>query len=195
MMFVEYIARHRSVPVELFHKHAKQEWAPAEDVVIANLARMNKLGPEPHYMCWWEIKSLARIDDWHAFYTSPEGRLHLARSADAKVLDFQRHGVFDVVIGSGPIGNGLHIVEFFKSDALSLAETRGAFERRAAAVPAGRLGYVLKRLGLLAPDPGGIALWTFGALSEAEPFLRMALPAVPVIVAQGVYRPMGEEGT
>jgi hypothetical protein len=195
MMFVEYIAPHHSVPIELFHRHAKQEWTPAEDVVVANLARMNKLGPEPHYMCWWEIRSLGRLDEWHAFYTSDEGRLHLARSADAKVIDFQRHGLYDVVIGSGPVAKGLHIVEFFEADALAAGEVRNAFERRAAAAPSGRLDYVLKRLGLLAPDPGGIALWTFGSLAAAEPFLRAPRPEKPDIIAQGVYCPMGEEGT
>lgn len=196
MIFVEYITRDRTIPIELFHRHAKQEWIAGDDKVVANLARMNKLGPDPHYMCWWQINSLRRVDDWHAFYTSDAGRLHLARSADAKVLHFQRHGLFDVVAGSGPVEPGLHIVEFFEADHLTADDVRNELEKRSAAAHPGRLDYVLKRLGLLAPDPGGLALWTFGSLAEAEPFLRAPRGSSTLrIMAQGVYRPLGDEGT
>ncbi len=86
LMFVEYIARPHGVPLDLFHTHARQDWPASEDIVVANLARMNKLGPKPHYMCWWGIASLARVDEWQAYYTSEAGRTHLAQSGDAKVL-------------------------------------------------------------------------------------------------------------
>jgi hypothetical protein len=196
MIFVEYISRDRSVPIELFHKHAKQDWVAGEDQVVASLARMNKLAPEPHYMCWWKIDQLRRVDQWHSFYTSDAGRLHLARSADAKVLTFQQHGLYDAIVGGEVVAPGLHIVEYFEADAVSSEDVRQCFEARAEAARPGRLDTVLKRLGLLAPDPGGIALWTFGSLAEAEPFLRAPRPAAPLrIAAQGVYRPMGEEGT
>ena len=196
LMFVEYIARPHGVPIELFHKHARQDWPASEDGVVANLARMNKLGPKPHYMCWWAIKSLARIDEWHAYYNSVAGRSHLAKSDDAKVLDFQRHGVFDIVLCGGVVGGGLHFAEFFNAEDLSSAELAEAFQARAASASPGHLAYVLKRLGLIAPDPGGIALWTFPSLAAAEPFLRAPLPKGDfTISARGVYRPMGEEGT
>ncbi len=196
LMFVEYIGRPHGVPIDLFHSHAQQDWPASEDVVVANLARMNKLGPEPHYMCWWGIKSLARVDEWRAYYNSEAGRLHLAESGDAKVLDFQQHGLFDIVHGSGVVGGGLHIAEFFDADHLPNAAIADAFNTRAVSAAPGRLAYVLQRLGLLAPDPGGIALWTFPSLAAAEPFLRAPLPRDGVTVsARGVYCPMGEEGT
>lgn len=196
LMFVEYIARPHGVSLERFHKHAKQDWPVAEDVVVANLARMNKLGPEPHYMCWWGIKSLARIDEWRNYYVSEDGRRHLANSRDAQVLDFQRHGIFDIVMGSGIVAGGLHIAEFFDADALTSAQIQTLFQDRNASATPGRLDYVLKRLGMLAPEPGGIALWSFPTLAAAEPFLRAPIPTGELIVsARGVYRPMGEEGT
>ncbi len=196
LMFVEYIGRPHGVPIDLFHKHARQDWPASEDVVVANLARMNKLGPEPHYMCWWGINSLARVDEWQAYYTSEAGRLHLAESGDANVLDFQQHGLFDIVQGSGAVGGGLHIAEFFNADDLWSGELADAFNARAESATPGRLAYVLKRIGLLAPDPGGIALWTFPSLAAAEPFLRTPLAKGELTVtARGVYRPMGEEGT
>lgn len=195
LMFVEYIARPHGVPMEIFHRHARQDWPAAEDVVVANLARMNKLGSEPHYMCWWGIGSLARIDEWHAYYTSEDGRRHLAESQDAKVLEFQRHGIFDVIIGEGPLEKGLHVVEFFESGERPTEEIARGFAERSASAGSGRLDYVLARLALLAPDPGGIALWTFPSLAAAEPFLRASRPTQLRITAQGIYRPMGEEGT
>lgn len=196
LMFVEYIGRPHGIPLDHFHKHARQDWPASEDVVVANLARMNKLGPKPHYMCWWGIKSLARVDEWRDYYTSEAGRRHLAESGDAEVLDFQQHGLFDIVHGSGAAGGGLHIAEFFDADDFSGAEITEAFEARAASATSGQLTYVLKRLGMLAPDPGGIALWTFPSLAAAEPLLRTPLPkGALTISARGVYRPMGEEGT
>lgn len=196
LMFVEYISRPHGIPIDLFHSHARQDWPASEDIVVANLARMNKLGPKPHYMCWWRIRSLARVDDWQAYYTSEAGRAHLAESGAAKVLDFQQHGLFDIVHGSGVVGNGLHIAEFFSADDRTSAELADAFKARAASAAPGGLTYVLKRLGLLAPDPGGIALWTFPSLAAAEPFLRAPLPRDGMTIsARGVYRPMGEEGT
>ena len=36
----------------------------------------------------------------------------------------------------------------------------------------GKLDFVLRRVGLLGPDPGGLAIWTFADYAAAEPIVR-----------------------
>jgi hypothetical protein len=194
MIFLEYIERDRDFPLELFRHHGGQDWSSPEDRKVANLARTMRLAPVPHYMCWWQIKSIARIDEWEAFFRTADGRLYTAGSVASKVLNFTRNGIYDEVVGDGPVPSGLHVAEFFDADEMGLKEARDYFQDRAAGAPAGRLTYVLKRIGLMAPDPGGIALWTFADYVEAEPFLRLPRPRGALRIREaGFYRNFGED--
>lgn len=197
MIYVEEIRRDRSVALEVFRHHARQDWTSDRDVMVANLARTMKMGPEPHQMCWWRIPGMARLDEWEAHLRSPEGRLYLAESPVAKVMEFRRCGLYDVGFGEGSLPSGLHLVGFFADDGRGGGpeELGERFAARArAAAPAGALRYVLRRVGLLAPDPGGIAVWTFASYAQAEPFAR-ALPAPEGcrVMAAGFYRNFGED--
>jgi len=129
MIFAEYIARDRNVPWELFRHHGRQDWASDQDVMVANLARTMKIGPQPHYMCWWRIKSIARMDEWEDYFRSSEGRLYLSESPTGKALHFQRCGLYDEIIGHGEVPSGLHLVEFFAAPGQSSSDqtmVRGA---------------------------------------------------------------------
>jgi len=54
--------------------------------------------------------------------------------------------------------------------------------------------YLINRVGLLAPDPGGMAVWNFADYVAAEGFIRRTPPSGPVrIVQAGLYRNFGEE--
>ena len=194
MIFLEYIERDRAFPLELFRHHGGQDWSSPEDRKIANLARTMRLAPVPHYMCWWQIKSIARVDAWEAFFRTADGRLYTAESPTSKVLNFTRNGLYDEIVGDGPVPAGLHLAEFFSGDDATAEETRRYFESRANAASTGRLTYVLKRIGLLAPDPGGIALWTFPDYVAAEPFLRTPRPKGALrVVEAGLYRNFGDD--
>lgn len=192
MILAEYIARDRSVPWELFRRHGQQDWESDQDVMVANLGRTMKIGPEPHYMCWWKIASIARMDEWEAYFRTDEGKHYAATSPVPRALDFYQAGLYDEIIGDGRVPDGLHLVEFFAADDASAEDLRDYFTRRFPA--GGRLAYVLKRLGLMAPDPGGIALWTFPSYVAAEGFLRAPAPDGPVrITAAGLYRNFGDD--
>lgn len=194
MIFLEYIERDRNFPLDLFRHHGGQDWSSPEDRKIANLARTMRLAPVPHCMCWWQIKSIARIDAWEAYFRTPEGRLYAAESPVPKVLNFTRNGLYDEVVGEGAVPAGLHLAEFFSADEADVEETGSYFQGRAGAARNGRLTYVLKRIDLLAPDPGGIALWTFADYVQAEPFLRMARPKGRVrVIEAGLYRNFGDD--
>lgn len=193
MIFAEYIARDPAVPLEVFRHHGRQDWVAEGDVMVANLGRTMKLGPEPHYMCWWQIHSIARMDEWEAHFRTPEGRLYAAESPVPRAMRFPQAGLYDAVLGSGAVAPGLHLVEFFDSDAHEAAALAEAFGRRAAASPDARLAYVLRRLPLIGPDPGGLALWSFDSYAAAEPFLRRPRGGAVTITAAGLYRNFGDD--
>jgi hypothetical protein len=195
MIFAEYIERDRAMPLEIFRHHGRQDWVSDEDVMVANLGRTMRLAPVPHYMCWWKIASIARMDAWEAHFRTPAGQLYAAHTPVSRALNFTRCGLYDEIVGDGtPVPPGLHLVEFFTADGVSPAELGRHFERRAAAATAGRLVYVINRLGLLAPDPGGMALWSFDSYVAAEPFLRARHDHGPApVVEAGLYRNFGDD--
>lgn len=192
MIFAEYIRRERDTPWEVFRHHGRQDWAAPEDRMVANLGRTMKLAGEPHYLCWWAIPSIDRMDQWEAHFRTPEGRLYLAESPVGRALSFAQGGLYDVLLGEGAVAPGLHLVEFYEGDALEPARIRDAFADRAAAGGA-RLVYLLRRLALLAPDPGGMALWSFASYAEAEPFLRRPRGTAVPIRSAGLYRNFGDD--
>ncbi len=192
MILAEYIARDRNVPWELFRHHGRQDWVSDQDVMVANLGRTMKIGPPPHYMCWWKIKSIARMDEWEDHFRTAEGRHYAATSPVPRALDFYQAGLYDEIIGDGQVPDGLHLAEFFAADDASPDEIHDYFQRRFGG--GGKLTYVIKRLGLMAPDPGGIALWTFDNYLTAEGFLRAKPPSGPVqIRSAGLYRNFGDD--
>lgn len=194
MIYAEYVDRDRSVPWEIFRHHGRQDWVADGDVMVANLGRTMRLAPVPCYMCWWQIRSIARMDEWEDHFRTPEGQLYLAHSPVGKALNFFRCGLYDEIFGEGQVPSGLHLVEFFNADGVEADRLRGHFQARSEKAPAGRLIYVVNRLGLLAPDPGGMALWTFGSYVEAEPFLRLRQDHGPVrMVEAGLYRNFGDD--
>jgi hypothetical protein len=192
MILAEYIARDRNVPWELFRHHGRQDWASDQDVMVANLARTMKIGPQPHYMCWWRIKSIARMDEWEDYFRTAEGKHYAATSPVPRALDFYQAGLYDEIIGDGTLPDGLHLVEFFAADDSADADLRDYFQRRFGG--SGRLSYVVRRLGLMAPDPGGIAIWTFNDYQTAEGFMRAKAPPGSVrVVSAGLYRNFGDD--
>jgi len=194
MIYAEFIARDRNIPWEIFRHHGRQDWAAAEDRMVANLGRTMKLGPEPHYMSWWQIPSIVRMDEWEAHFRQPEGRRYQAESPTARALNFYRGGLYDVILGEGNVPPGLHLVEFFSAARETPEAIRAYFTERSSHASAGRLVYVINRLALLAPDPGGMALWSFGSYVEAEPFLRRSLGEGPLRVeSAGLYRNYGDD--
>ncbi len=192
MILAEYIARDRNVPWEVFRHHGRQDWVSDQDVMVANLGRTMKIGPRPHYMCWWQIKSIARMDEWEDYFRTVEGKHYAATSPVPRAMEFYQAGLYDEIIGSGTVPVCLHLVEFFAADDAGNDEIRDYFQRRFGG--RGRLSYVIKRLGLMAPDPGGIALWTFDSYAAAEGFMRAKPPAGPVAIrSAGLFRNFGDD--
>lgn len=187
MIYAEFIARDRALPPEMFRHFGRQDWPSDQDVMVANLSRTMKVGPGPEAMCWWRIAGFQRMDEWEAHFRTPAGRLYLAESPVAKALHFYRAGLYDVLLGEGPVAPALHLVEFFDPAGQQADGLRVAFAGRAAAGDRS-LVYLLRRVGLLGPDPGGMALWSFPSYAAAESFLRTPPPPTCGVRAAGLYR-------
>lgn len=191
MIYAEFITRDRNLPLEMFRHFGRQDWQSDKDTLVANLGRTMKIGPEPQALCWWKIAGMVRMDEWEAHFKTAEGRLYMAESPVARALNFYRCGLYDIVSGGDPVGPGLHVVEFFDPEGRTAEQLRESFgarlDRR------GALAAILTRIGLLGPDPGGMALWTFPDYVSAEPFLRAASGPTCRVHAVGLYRNIGDE--
>lgn len=194
MLYVEYIARRSEIPWQIFRHHGRQDWIGEGDVVIANLGRTMKVGPEPHYMCWWNIRTIARMDEWEAHFLTPEGRRYGSESPVAHAMNFYRCGLYDALI-EGEIATGkLHLVEFFDPAGRTQDNISRYFRGRADTFPDATLASVVTRVGLMGPDPGGLAVWSFDTYVTSERLVRSQSGhgAIPLVSA-GYYRNFGED--
>ena len=190
MIYAEYIEHDRSLPMPLFELLARQNsWVSDIDIKVANLGRAERLAPEPSVICLWRHPGMARMDEWEASFRTDEARRDSAFQATRLAIHFTRAGLYDEIVSGPPLGKGLHYVEFFSAgeghtdDAL-----RQNFTNRAKQYPQGKLDFVLRRIGLLGPDPGGLAIWTFADYVAAEPIIRERHGANPLRPLQaGIY--------
>ena len=197
MYYVELIERDRFMPVEIFRTLADQasSWVdPAADRMVLQLGRTMRLGPRPTYLALWRIAGLERLDAWEAYFSTDAYRAGNPRShAMHRAIEIARAGLYDAPIERGTTREGLHVVEFLDGSAQP-GEVAAWYADRAGRWPEARLGYVLTRVGLLGPDPGHLAVWTFADYAAAEAFVRADLGAGPLrVVGAGVYRWLGDE--
>jgi hypothetical protein len=174
MIYVEYIEHDRFLPIQIFHKIGMQDgWSSDEDVKVANLGRAERLAPGPSVMCLWRHRGMTRMDEWEASFRTPESRRDPGFQATRLGIHFVEAGLYDEIVGGPPLGGGLHVVEFFApEDSVEDTAMRDHFGTRAKRHANGTLDFVLRRVGTLGPDPGGLALWTFASYAEAEALLR-----------------------
>ena len=85
-------------------------------------------------------------------------------------------------------------IEFFRPLGTS-AEIAALYAERQRAAPTAVLNVLATRVGMLAPDPGGIAVWTCESFAAMEPLARSFdgdSPAVGAVQA-GTYHDLGRE--
>jgi hypothetical protein len=174
LIYAEFIEHDRNLPIPIFEYLGRQQgWMSDTDVKVANLGRAERIAPEPSVICLWRHPGMARMDEWEAGFRTDEARRDPAFQATRLALHFRRGGLYDEILGGPPLSEGLHYIEFFAADERHEDERiRANFEERAQSHPEGTLGFVLRRVGLLGPDPGCLAIWTFAGYAAAEPIIR-----------------------
>jgi hypothetical protein len=174
MIYAEYIEHDRYLPIPIFeHLGRQNSWVSDIDLKIANLGRAERIAPEPSVICLWRHPGMSRMDEWEASFRTDAARRDPAFQATRMAIHFRRGGLYDELIDGEPLGDGLHYIEYFESkEGIGDDQVCDNFRNRAKRYSNGNLRFVLRRVGLLAPDPGCMAIWTFAGYAAAEPIIR-----------------------
>ena len=184
-------------------------WASgwSDDQLILSIGRTWRLGPEPEYLTVWHAPTagLGRLDTWDELFRS--GAADEVEKPFRELARIERAGCYDAVLpparqppqpsssSANPRARGsIYYAEFFEP-AGSLDEIRSLYAERAMFHTELALVLCCVRIGKLAPDPGGIAVWTiphYAALAKIGPELDGVREPVRLITA-GVYNEIGKE--
>jgi hypothetical protein len=104
-------------------------------------------------------------------------------------------GCYDEIVTGLPVETGLQYVAYFKPDEqLNYQQLKEVLLDRAKLQKKGILNLALQRIGFLAPDPGGIIIWTFPNYAALEAIIRDDEWQHRLkIIGSGVYRSWGAE--
>jgi hypothetical protein len=174
----------------------------SEDQLLLSIGRTWRLGPEPEYLTVWHTPAagLARIDDWDEVFRS--GRADNIEKPFSELARIERAGCYDALlepIRRSPASEtrargAVYYAEFFEPVGAHAA-IRELYEERAAAHSSSTLALCVARIGKLAPDPGGLAVWalpSYGALAAIARDLDGSSKPVRLTTA-GVYNDIGKE--
>ncbi len=197
MIYIEFIDRDRTVPLEVFRYNGVQtsSWNDAEgDELVLQLGRTLRFGPRPAYLALWRIASSERLDAWEDYFASQAATGNRRSQAMHRSIDIARAGLYDEIFTAPemPVFR-LYAIEFAKRTAAHLALVE-AYRARSNQLPQLRLCLVLDRIGHLAPDPGILAIWGADCYAGIEALARTeASFAGCEVLTTGVYRSFGTE--
>lgn len=195
MIYVEFIERDRSMPIEIFRRLGDQEvsWVEgAVDRMVLQLGRTLRLGPMPSYLCLWDIAGISRLDDWEAYFRSVAARQNRRSQAMHRAIHIARAGLYDALQQDNDTRAPVYVVEYCAARGDD-AKVQGIFAERRARHAGLRQIFLLRRLGRLGPDPGLISIWGAPSYAAAEPLIRTADQPDLDLVDVGIYRRFGEE--
>jgi hypothetical protein len=199
LVYVEYVSRRPGVTLAEFHAvqgRAQQGWATGhgEDVLLWSGARTWRLGPEPECVVVWYTPGagLERLDAWDRLFRAGADEEH--ERTVRQVSRIEVAGCYTPLRPPVPARGGIYYVEYFRLTG-TLEAARALYDRRAGAQAGVTLNLVAHRIGGLAPDPGGIAVWTipdFAALEGIASALDGGRDPVELRRA-GTYHDIGRE--
>lgn len=188
MYYIEYFERRAGVPLERFHEVAGTnfpEWSrrESEDELVASLGRTWRRGRDP-YVLIWGCESFARLDEWDRLFSSGD-----VDDVEIPILEVMHTYGSGFYRGLGPElprpRSGPYCLETFTP----WPGAEESYRRRAEAAGL-ELNLVVERIGLLGPDPGGLALFALGRLSAIE---RLTEDFPEQVTAVGLYADLGHE--
>ena len=198
LVYIEYISRLPGIDLETFRTQAAQGqegWDSGyEDELVLSAGRTWRLGPDQGYMTVWHTRNagLDRIDAWDRIFRS--GEADALEQPFFQVARIDVAGCYDPLLEPVPAHNGTYYAEFFAAHDTADA-VRSFYESRAKQHPEFTLNLLVQRIGKLAPEPGGLAVWTipdFAALDSVATELN-GVNAPIKLFAAGTYADFGKE--
>jgi hypothetical protein len=201
LVYIEFIRRQPGVPLEGFHaivNRGQTGWAGeyAEDVLLFNIGRTFRLGPEPEYMAVWYTPEggLERIGEWERVFGG--GTAADFEEPFRVAARIERAGCYEPLLEPAPGEGGPYYAEFFEpAEGVDRAAVRSFFEERCGRHADLALDLLIDRIGRLGPDPRGLAIWSapdFGALDSIARELDGIETPIKLVDA-GIYRDLGRE--
>ncbi len=192
MMYVEFIARDRAMPVALAHALAAQSaWRDPKDPLLGQITREVGAASHPPTLAFCRFESMARLDEWEEHFRSPAHARDRSMHAKHQAIHHDRAGCYDELAPSERLMEGRYVVEAFESEASREGLTR-AVRALVARRPFAGLKIALWRIGRLAPDPGGLLVWAVPSMAAVEGLARDAPRTSELrVVLAGLYRDFG----
>ncbi len=199
MIYIEYISRRSGVELRDFHEFmskGQEGWDAGyqADELVLSMSRTWRMGPEPeHIGVWYSPRAgFERIDDWDKIFRSGEAD-HLEEPF-RKVARIDAAGCYEILLEPVRGRNGTYYAEFFRAKA-ELSAIRKLYQERTQRHQRFTLNLLVHRIGLLGPEPGGLAVWTIpnlAALSEIAKELDGVREPIQ-LEAAGTYTDVGKE--
>jgi hypothetical protein len=178
----------------------------SDDRLILSVGRTWRLGPEPEYLTVWHAPTagLGRLDAWDEVFRS--GTADDVEKPFRELARIERAGCYDAVLPPAPQApqpsgsanprsrGAIYYAEFFEPVG-SLDQIRSLYAERAMFHTELALVLCCVRIGKLAPDPGGLSIWTLPSYAELAKIAReLDGMREPVrLVSAGVYNEIGKE--
>ena len=201
LVYVEYISRRAGVSIEAFHfatGRGQYGWSDehADDVLLLNLGRTFRVGPEPEYVAVWYAPraGLERIGDWERIFASGEAD-HLEETFRLAAR-IDTAGAYEPLLEPLPGRDGLYYGEYLDfAPGVARDEVAAFFEARRGRHEGLTLNLVCDRIGGLGPDPRCLAFWTVPGWNALDGVVRDLdeLDAPVRLVHGALYRDLGAE--
>lgn len=201
LVYIEFISRRPGVSIEQFHFAANRGqtgWSAEydDDVLLLNIGRTFRLGPEPEYIAVWYTprEGVERIGEWERIFASGDAEQFEETFRLAARID--KAGCYEPLQEPVPAREGLYLVEYLDlADGASREQVASFFRERQERRPGHVLNLLCDRVGGLAGHPRALAVWTVSAWDELDGLARdLDDVSAPVrLVESGLYRDLGAE--
>jgi hypothetical protein len=168
LVYIEFIRRLPGVDLNAFRtvlKHVQSTWSKehSDDRLVLAVGRTWRIGPEPEYVFAWYTpgSGLERIDGWErTFVAGDAAAIHEPFKLAARI---ERAGCYEPLTDPSEGSRGRYLAHWFAPrPGATRADLREYFETIAAGADAD-LNLAVLRIGALAPDPPGLAVWGVGS--------------------------------
>lgn len=188
MYYIEFYDKRPGASLERFHSITRTsfaEWSRRypEDELVANLGRTWRMGPHP-YLLVWGCSGFERLAEWDEIFRS--GTVADIEDPILEVLTTVAAGFYRDV---GPPLPRPARGPFFLETFVPWEGAEEEFARRADGAGVA-LTLLIARIGLLGPDPGGLAVFSLSSLAEIG---RLADNVPDQVHDAGCYAEVGEE--